>query len=136
MCECLQGYSGRGCEVACPNRCSMHGQCVLGTCTCEHDWKGEDCSVEKSSVSAMMIKLSQGTVILTPGEAVTDMLGPWFTIGMALVILLVVIFIGGYWWNRYMGASGLSAIPFYNYVTNSIAYSDYQLKTPGSGAGM
>ena len=80
----------------------------------------------------MMIKLSQGTVILTPGEAVQDMLGPWFTVGFAIVLILVIIFLGGYCWNRGMGAKGLSATPFYNYVTSSVAYSDYQLKTPSS----
>ena len=44
LCECLPGYSGRGCEVACKNRCSLHGACRKGKCECEFGYVGDDCS--------------------------------------------------------------------------------------------
>lgn len=110
----------------------MHGQCVLGHCTCEHGWHGEDCSGEER-VSTMSVTIGQGTVILTPSEAVNDYLGPWYTVFMTSMIMFNVIFVGGYFWNRfYGGARGLQAVPFYNYITTSMSYSDYQLRTPGS----
>jgi len=46
QCSCLKGYDGYDCSMAtCPNECSNNGICHNGTCYCNHQWKGPDCSV-------------------------------------------------------------------------------------------
>ena len=46
-CYCNPGFSGRHCEAAqCPNQCSGHGVCNVGTglCSCLPGWTSADCN--------------------------------------------------------------------------------------------
>uniref|UniRef100_A0A8C7QX32 Teneurin-3 n=1 Tax=Oncorhynchus mykiss TaxID=8022 RepID=A0A8C7QX32_ONCMY len=50
-CHCSPGWGGTNCETLktmCPDQCSGHGtyQSESGTCTCDTNWTGPDCSVE------------------------------------------------------------------------------------------
>ncbi|XP_062332162.1 teneurin-3 isoform X4 [Osmerus eperlanus] len=50
-CHCNPGWAGSSCETlrsTCPEQCSNHGtfHTESGTCVCEADWTGVDCSVE------------------------------------------------------------------------------------------
>ena len=81
----------------------------------------------------MKVTLGQGLVVLTPGEAVNDYNGPWNTVVMIGIIMLFIVMVGGYVepvLPRCEG--GWTRVPFYNYATASMYYSDYQLRTPGS----
>ena len=45
-CVCYPGYDGPACaDKACPHACSSHGKCVDGTCLCDADHAGVDCSL-------------------------------------------------------------------------------------------
>ncbi|GAB1604315.1 attractin-like protein 1 isoform X2 [Argonauta hians] len=45
VCECHQGYIGKGCEIAlCPSNCSNHGTCQKNQCVCHAGYIGNDCS--------------------------------------------------------------------------------------------
>ncbi|XP_061644643.1 teneurin-3 isoform X5 [Phyllopteryx taeniolatus] len=50
-CHCTPGWGGISCEIlksTCPEQCSSHGTFSTdsGTCVCEDNWTGADCSIE------------------------------------------------------------------------------------------
>uniref|UniRef100_A0A6I8R6T6 Teneurin-3 n=1 Tax=Xenopus tropicalis TaxID=8364 RepID=A0A6I8R6T6_XENTR len=50
-CHCHQGWGGSNCEILksmCPDQCSGHGTYIQesGSCTCDPNWTGPDCSTE------------------------------------------------------------------------------------------
>merc|ERR1712224_217186 len=46
QCVCETGFSGFDCSMPdCPNDCSNNGVCHNGSCFCNHQWKGNDCSI-------------------------------------------------------------------------------------------
>ena len=49
LCICDPGYIGTECETyliaECINDCSQHGACLNGTCVCDLNWGGDDCSL-------------------------------------------------------------------------------------------
>ncbi|KAI7811292.1 odd oz/ten-m3, partial [Triplophysa rosa] len=54
-CHCNPGWGGTNCEIMktmCPDQCSGHGtyQTESGTCTCDANWTGPDCSTEVCAV--------------------------------------------------------------------------------------
>eukprot|EP00063_Salmo_salar_P092585 XP_014067420.1 PREDICTED: teneurin-3-like isoform X7 [Salmo salar] len=54
-CHCNPGWGGMGCAIlrsTCPEQCSSHGtfHTETGTCICEANWTGTDCSVEVCTV--------------------------------------------------------------------------------------
>ncbi|CAB1337375.1 unnamed protein product, partial [Coregonus sp. 'balchen'] len=54
-CHCNPGWGGIGCEIlksTCPEQCSSHGtfHTETGTCVCEANWTGSDCSFEVCTV--------------------------------------------------------------------------------------
>ena len=57
-CTCAPGYSPPECTPTnsprsrCINSCSGNGVCTMGTCVCDHRWRGIDCSMPASSAAA------------------------------------------------------------------------------------
>ncbi|XP_075053488.1 teneurin-3 isoform X12 [Mixophyes fleayi] len=54
-CHCNQGWGGSNCEILksmCPDQCSGHGTYIqeTGSCTCDPNWTGPDCSTEICAV--------------------------------------------------------------------------------------
>uniref|UniRef100_A0A674A1T8 Teneurin transmembrane protein 3 n=1 Tax=Salmo trutta TaxID=8032 RepID=A0A674A1T8_SALTR len=54
-CHCNPGWGGMGCAIlksTCPEQCSSHGtfHTETGTCICEANWTGTDCTVEVCTV--------------------------------------------------------------------------------------
>uniref|UniRef100_A0A3Q2G126 Teneurin transmembrane protein 3 n=1 Tax=Cyprinodon variegatus TaxID=28743 RepID=A0A3Q2G126_CYPVA len=54
-CHCQPGWGGASCEIAkalCPDQCSGHGtyNAETGTCACDQNWTGPDCSLEVCEV--------------------------------------------------------------------------------------
>lgn len=56
-CHCFVGWGGPGCEsprASCMDQCSGHGAFLAdtGTCSCDPNWTGHDCSTGESSPSS------------------------------------------------------------------------------------
>ena len=46
QCDCGIGYSGAGCDFACPKGCSGHGVCDSGACVCDCGYNGDGCELQ------------------------------------------------------------------------------------------
>ena len=141
-CECLPGFSGRGCEVACPNRCSGHGDCISGKCQCHTGHKGTDCSGTSHLAQAASMVLQSpfsGDWFngAAPPEALyQDLTRPLFVVVIAGCGILILTCVLGYLVNLCRGARGTDAIPYYNWAMSTLSISDYQLKPNPRPQGM
>lgn len=68
-CHCNPGWGGINCEIlksTCPEQCSSHGtfNTESGTCICEANWTGPDCSVgQKMSLFYSFSWLKKGITV-------------------------------------------------------------------------
>ncbi|KAL1526391.1 hypothetical protein AB1Y20_015104 [Prymnesium parvum] len=103
QCICAIGYSASDCSVACPNRCSGHGECFDGACTCYEGYEGIDCSTaEPQSIKDAFL----GGMFAYY---------PIFVLFFYSFIFLFMFCFVGYIMNRCNGRFGTSAIPMWDY---------------------
>jgi len=124
-CVCLAGYGGADCSFTCPSRCNTpNGVCMDQACKCSSGWKGHDCSVP-----VRMVQMSQA--ILSPmSENGVFFSYPLSIVAISTVGLLLLVCVLGYCFNLCKGVRGTAAIPMYAWMSDSLSYSDYQLKRP------
>jgi hypothetical protein len=156
-CVCLGGYAGSDCSVTCPSRChSPNGVCLgNGKCHCNAGWSGADCDTP-DMVHHLTTALSStgssgggssggggggggGGVMYAMGlqDDFTVVLDGtlWIFYPVAMVASCAVAVLSlfcccAYCMNLRAGLRGTQAVPLYRYMSESMSYSDYQLK-PG-----
>lgn len=101
--------------MQCPGRCSGHGDCHLGQCTCEPGYTGSDCSLYND-------------VTVYPVKSALLAYSPLVTFIFYFMIAAAGVFVLGYFINILQGLRGAHAVPFYDYLTSN-AMTDYQIKS-------